>query len=187
MPRPPSGASPGRVPWILLTLLPLAVLVACGDDGTGPDEAFDMHDVEFAPELGVDLSTMEHLGDQLYIKDLVATDSTIAEAEDTLFMLYTGWLPDGTVFDSNQDPDDPLDFVLGAGQLIPGWELGVVGMSVGGERLLVIPPDLAYGSSGAGGVIPPNSALVFEVELLRIGRPGSPDPGEQLSPEFGSW
>lgn len=169
----------GLLAWALLALAPLA---ACGDDdATGPDEPFDMSEVEFAPELGVDLSEMEHLGDQLYIEDLAVGEGIEAQSGDTLYTLYTGWLPDGTQFDSNQDPEAPLFFVLGSGSLIPGWELGLVGMHAGGVRRLVIPPDLAYGETGAGNVIPPNSALVFEVELLRIGRPGSDPPDAQVA------
>ncbi len=81
---------------------------------------------------------------------------------------YTGWLTNGTQFDSSKDRDDPFEFHLGQGQVIAGWDEGVTGMKVGGKRKLTIPPALGYGARGAGGVIPSNATLVFEVELLGV-------------------
>jgi FKBP-type peptidyl-prolyl cis-trans isomerase FkpA len=81
---------------------------------------------------------------------------------------YTGWLTNGTKFDSSKDRDDPFEFHLGQGQVIAGCDEGVAGMKVGGKRKLTIPPALGYGARGAGGVIPPNATLVFEVELLGV-------------------
>jgi peptidylprolyl isomerase len=83
---------------------------------------------------------------------------------------YTGWLENGTKFDSSLDRGEPFVFTIGIGQVVPGWDEGVMSMKTGGKRKLVIPPQLGYGTSGAGGVIPPNATLIFEVELLDVAK-----------------
>ena len=93
-----------------------------------------------------------------------------AGAGDTLSVHYTGTLTDRTKFDSSHDRNEPFDVTLGQHRVIAGWEMGLKGMKVGEKRRLTIPPDLGYGAKGAGGVIPPNATLVFEVELLAIRR-----------------
>lgn len=104
----------------------------------------------------------------LVYEDLVVGEGQVAEAGHSATVHYTGWLTDGTKFDSSLDRGDPFQFSLGAGQVIRGWDEGVQGMHIGGKRKLTIPSDLGYGSRGAGGVIPPNATLVFEVELLGL-------------------
>jgi len=102
------------------------------------------------------------------VEDIEVGDGAAADEGNTLVVHYTGTLEDGTKFDSSLDRNQPIEFVLGAGQVIPGWEQGFEGMKVGGKRRLTIPPELAYGSQGAGSAIPPNATLNFEVELLEI-------------------
>ncbi len=104
----------------------------------------------------------------LIIEDVTIGEGDVASAGQSVTVHYTGLLTDGTKFDSSKDRDDPFEFPLGGGRVIKGWDEGVQGMKVGGVRKLTIPPALGYGARGAGGVIPPNATLVFEVELLGV-------------------
>ena len=104
----------------------------------------------------------------LKYEELAIGEGAVAEKGQTVVLHYTGWLEDGTKFDSSLDRNTPFDFSLGAGQVIKGWEEGVTGMQAGGKRKLTIPSDLGYGSRGAGGGIPANATLLFEGELLEI-------------------
>ena len=112
---------------------------------------------------------------QLQMVDSKAGTGDEARPGRVVRVHYTGWLYDaskpdtrGQKFDSSKDRNDPFEFPLGGGQVIPGWDKGFEGMKVGGTRVLTIPPAMGYGASGAGGVIPPNATLVFEVELLEV-------------------
>jgi len=105
----------------------------------------------------------------LKIEDEVVGTGAEAKPGDRVSVHYTGWLTDGTKFDSSKDRGTPFAFSLGAGEVIQGWDQGVAGMKVGGKRKLTIPSELGYGARGAGGVIPPNATLIFDVELLDIG------------------
>jgi len=103
---------------------------------------------------------------ELQIETITEGSGQAAEAGNKVFVHYTGKLEDGSVFDSSVTRGQPFSFTLGAGQVIRGWEQGILGMKVGEKRVLTIPPELGYGAAGAGGVIPPNATLTFEVELL---------------------
>lgn len=105
---------------------------------------------------------------ELKVEDQVVGSGTEAVEGKEVTVHYTGTLTNGTKFDSSVDRQQPFSFRLGSGMVIPGWDQGIKGMKVGGKRRLVIPPQLAYGERGAGGVIPPNATLVFEVELLDV-------------------
>ena len=142
------------------TILMLAV--CGGDDMTGP-EVEVIEEVEFAPSLGIDLTKMTRTASGLYYEDIEAGAGEPAGAGDHVLVGYAGRLSDGSLFDSGEFP-----FTLGAGQVVPGFDEGVIGMRVGGVRRILIPPALGYGSRGSGPV-PPNAILIFRIELLSIG------------------
>ena len=152
----------------------LVVFAACGDDGeeeilpaiTPPATE---PATEGVPPLVQGEVTVTDSG--LQIIEIEAGSGDEAVAGQTVSIHYTGYLADGTKFDSSLDRGQPLTFVLGAGQMIPGFDEGVAGMKVGDKRRLILPPDLAYGPQGRPPLIPPNAELTFDVELMEIAQP----------------
>lgn len=165
----------------VVKLLVLFLLLGCGGGDEVVEEAAETEPSTpeeetvvtsiaaiYAPELEVDLERMAETSSGLRVQVLKKGEGEFARAGDTVSVHYTGWLPDGTQFDSSRDRGEPFQFPLAQGRVIPGWDEGVAGMTIGEIRKLVIPPHLGYGERGAGGVIPPNATLVFDVELLGI-------------------
>jgi FKBP-type peptidyl-prolyl cis-trans isomerase len=155
---------------IAVALLAGFALAGCG----GQPETPSQDSVEPAPEQSTPQEpaqgTVTEYEDVTELKIEDTEEGTGAEAKsgDKVSVHYTGFLTDGSPFDSSLASGQPFEFTLGAGEVISGWDQGVAGMKVGGKRKLMIPPDMAYGDQGAGGVIPPGATLVFDVELLEI-------------------
>lgn len=142
-----------------LVCVALTGALSCGSGVTGLPE-----DVEYAPELGVDLTQMTRLSGGVYIQDLTVGTGDEVEVGDFMEVGYTGWLVDGTVFDSRAS----ICFALIRGALIEGWIVGIPGMREGGKRKIVIPPSFGYGGRGAPPDIPGDATLVFDIELIDI-------------------
>lgn len=150
----------------IITLL--AVLPACNGDTTAQEANQTTQTTEGKAAMTAPITELQKI-------DTKVGDGREAEIGFNVSVHYTGWLYDpavedkkGQKFDSSVDRGQPFEFSLGAGQVIQGWDQGVQGMKIGGKRTLIIPPELGYGARGAGGVIPPNATLVFDVELLDV-------------------
>ncbi|MDB4880302.1 MAG: FKBP-type peptidyl-prolyl cis-trans isomerase [Gemmatimonadetes bacterium] len=148
---------------LLRHLVAVVLLAACGDRTPGP--AVPIESTTFAPSLGVDLAASRRTPSGMYVRDLGEGSGTPLAAGQTVEMRYVGSFASGKVFDSNPAPKPTFKFKLGGGQVIAGWDEGLVGMKVGGRRQLVIPASLAYGPDDYG-PIPGNSVLVFTVEAI---------------------
>ena len=122
---------------------------------------------DYHASLRVNLEEMERRPTGLYVQDLLEGEGARADSGDIVTVHYTGWLPTGRKFDSSRDRDTPFEVAIGYGRVIDGWDQGIVGMRVGGQRRLVIPPAMGYGAQGTG-PIPGNATLVFDVELLDV-------------------
>jgi FKBP-type peptidyl-prolyl cis-trans isomerase FkpA len=158
------------VVWGTLLLIALVAIVACNgapEDASPEGAAPDQVARTYAPELGIQVDRMERRNGGLLVEDVQAGTGAMAEAGREVLVHYTGWLPDGTMFDSSHDHGQPFPVVIGQGRVIRGWDEGIPGMREGGVRRLVIPYGMAYGPSGMG-PIPPRATLVFEVELLQV-------------------
>jgi FKBP-type peptidyl-prolyl cis-trans isomerase FkpA len=148
-------------------------MTACGQQGAATNDApADVSDITQSAEGATD--NMEVIT-ELQITDVVQGEGATANPGQEIVVHYTGWLYDpgqpenkGEKFDSSVDRADPFIFALGAGRVIRGWDEGFAGMQIGGKRILIIPPEMGYGARGAGGVIPPNATLLFEVDLLEV-------------------
>lgn len=150
--------------WLFVPMI--VTLGACGGSPTNVDEP--LTNADFADFLNVDLNAMTKTVSGLYWQDLTVGTGDEAVVGAAVEVEYSGWLIDGTLFDSSRDRVTPFIFTIGEGQVIRGWDEGVRGMRVGGERKLVVPPNLAYGPQGRPGSIPPNATLVFDVELIAV-------------------
>ena len=135
---------------------------------SSPEATIDAGNIEPAVEGQATSSAQTNMEDKLIIEDAKVGTGDLATSGKKITVNYSGTLTDGTKFDSSYDRGTPFVFNLGAGEVIKGWDQGFDGMKVGGKRKLTIPPSLGYGEAGAGGAIPPNATLIFEVELLKV-------------------
>jgi len=153
--------------WFLIVIVVVGILVFMTMNG----KVVNYSDSNIVNEEQNNMQNVQQI-EGVKIIILEEGNGDIAKSGGTVAMNYTGKLADGTVFDSNVDPKfnhvQPFVFTIGAGQVIRGWDVGIAGMKVGEKRILEINPDYAYGEAGAGGVIPPNATISFEVELLQI-------------------
>jgi FKBP-type peptidyl-prolyl cis-trans isomerase len=160
-----SGRRAGMTAAVALALFASLAVTGCSSPpkATTPEPAATEKPAATAPAAEPTAEVTE-----LKIEDTKVGTGAEAKTGDTVSVHYTGYLTDGTKFDSSRDSGQPFQFTIGKGEVIAGWEQGIAGMKVGGTRKLTIPASLGYGAEGAGGVIPPNATLVFDVELMGV-------------------
>ena len=166
--RPARPVTRARAAAALALLATLAT--ACGDTTPKPGVSGNPETLTYAAALGVDLAKMTKRPSGLYVQDLVVGTGATIDSMTTAQVHYTGWLADGTKFDSSRDRGAPFPFTVGIGQVIPAWDEGGRGMRVGGKRRIVTPPILAYGNTRTG-PIPASSTLIFDVEAVAVVKP----------------
>jgi peptidylprolyl isomerase/FKBP-type peptidyl-prolyl cis-trans isomerase FkpA len=159
--------------YVLLIGLATAVIIYVLNYSAKPQAVIQtdtnsQKEVVAEPSPIVENNNMQENVTELKMEDLVVGTGAEAVSGKVISVHYTGTLTNGTKFDSSKDRGTPFEFTLGAGEVIQGWDKGFAGMKVGGKRKLTIPSDMGYGAQGAGGVIPPNATLIFEVELLDV-------------------
>ncbi len=147
----------------------LVALVVVGCASGGPGVEPPLEETTFSPGLEVALERMTHTPSGVYMEDLREGQGEEARRGRRLTVHYQGWFPDGRLFDSTRESGGPVSFTLGRREVIQGWEEGLEGMRVGGLRRLVVPSRMGYGRRGVEGLVPPDAALVFEIELLQVG------------------
>ena len=159
-------------------VLVLALAACTGDRPDGSQEAAEQAPAQpadavtietYADSLNVDLSKMERSSSGLYTQEVREGEGEPVQAGHRVAMAYTGWLPNGRRFDSSEGKQ-PYEFTVGRGEVIKGWDEGVIGMRIGGRRRIIVPPRLGYGDEGMGGVIPPSAVLVFDLELVTLAK-----------------
>ena len=154
-----------KAPATWLTVLASVTMLGCKLELSDPPVVTIqvIEELDFAPALNIDLAAMQLTGGGIYILDLTVGEGEPVDWGEQVFVGYSGWLYDGTGIDAGE-----VGFLMGNTEVIPGFEQGIFGMRLGGKRRVIIPPALGYGAAGAGGVIPPNATLLFEVELIEV-------------------
>ncbi len=157
-----------KLRFIPVSLAVVSLLVGASSAFAWPHKDESKKSTQEVYPLGPDADGFYTSSTGLKFKDIIKGDGPRPRAGQTVVVHYTGWLTNGQKFDSSVDRGEPFEFVLGNGSVIKGWDEGVKGMHIGGQRRLLIPPQLGYGAKGAGDSIPPNAKLLFEVQLLAV-------------------